>query len=104
MSWNVEKEVLPHGDQYRVTYTNGKGLKSYMATVYPSAICPEHGEAEKIAQAISALPDLLSACKALLFHAEHGRRWKTVTHMGLDFTMDEFENRLKAVIDKAEGR
>ncbi len=55
------------------------------------------------ANLIAAAPDLLEACKWLLFHAENGRRWKTVAHRGLDFTDDEFEGRLKTVITKAEG-
>jgi hypothetical protein len=46
---------------------------------------------------------LLDVCKWLLFHAENGRRWKTVAHRGLDFTEDEFEGRLRAAIQKAEG-
>jgi hypothetical protein len=53
---------------------------------------------------IMAAPELLEACKWLLFHAENGRRWKTVAHRGLDFTDDEFEGRLRSVIAKAEGR
>jgi hypothetical protein len=51
----------------------------------------------------TAAPELLEACKWLLFHAENGRRWKTVAHRGLDFTDDEFEGRLRAAISKAEG-
>ena len=55
------------------------------------------------ARLIAAAPELLEACKWLLFHAENGRRWKTVAHRGLDFTDDEFEGRLRAAISKAEG-
>ena len=46
---------------------------------------------------------LLDVCKWLLFHAENGRRWKTVAHRGLDFTADEFEGRLRDAILTAGG-
>jgi hypothetical protein len=46
---------------------------------------------------------LLDCCKWLLFHAENGRRWKTVAHRGLDFTDDEFEGRLRSAISAVEG-
>ena len=53
---------------------------------------------------VKAAPGLLDTCTWLLFHAENGRRWKTIAHRGLDFADDEFEGKLRAAIAKAEGR
>lgn len=54
-------------------------------------------------EAENKVAPLLEVCKWLLFHAESGRRWKTVAHQWLDFTEDEFEGRLREAIQKAEG-
>ncbi len=58
---------------------------------------------EKIELQEKRIFELLDTCKWLLFHAENGRRWKTVAHRGLDFTDDEFEGRLRAAIAAAGG-
>ena len=87
MILDLEKKAAPLLDE-TAAYVKGH-ITGFMEA-------EEHYKAKKVAP-------LLDVCKWLLFHAENGRRWKTVAHRGLDFTEDEFEGRLRAVIAIAGG-
>jgi hypothetical protein len=50
-----------------VSYTFG-ALRSHICTCYETALCTEHGSVDANAALISAAPELLEACKALLAH------------------------------------
>ena len=79
-------------------YKANQGLIADEETGENIAVCYKSANAGLIA----AAPEMLEALEWLLFHAENGRRWKTIAHRKLDFTDDEFEGRLRAVIKKAK--